>query len=104
MDMAIVAPESVSIQKLVMDGRLSREATRVYANASNSPARGRGYQGAQSGGGDFVDVTGLDAVGDAIRQYRGQEALPIPDAVGKAIRSLVREVLDGLPHGGFFAT
>ncbi|MBF0296720.1 MAG: hypothetical protein HQL96_16170 [Magnetococcales bacterium] len=103
MDMARVVPESVSIQKLVMDGRISREATKAYTGASNSPTRSRGYQGAQFGGGDFVDVTGLDAVGDAIRQYRGQEALPIPDAVGKAIRSLVREVLDGLPHGGLLA-
>lgn len=99
MEMALVAPESVSIQSLVMDGRVSKEA-RAYATASVSPARGRGGQDAIFPRVDVVDVSGLEAIGEAIRQYRGQEAIPIPEAVGRAIRSLVREVLDGLPHGG----
>ncbi|MBF0628840.1 MAG: hypothetical protein HQL91_11550 [Magnetococcales bacterium] len=99
MDMALVAPESASIQRSVMDGRVSGGAS-AFATARDLPARGRSTVNTSYQGGDVVDVAGLDAIGEAIRQFRGQEALPIPESVGKAIRSLVREVLDGLPHGG----
>ncbi|MBF0126208.1 MAG: hypothetical protein HQM02_03255 [Magnetococcales bacterium] len=101
--MALVAPESVSIQRLVMDGRISKEAT-AFSSAYASPTRSRGDLQTTATRGDLVDISGLEAIGEAIRQYRGQEALPIPESVGKAIRSLVQEVLDGLPRGGgFFA-
>ncbi|MBF0164920.1 MAG: hypothetical protein HQM01_10535 [Magnetococcales bacterium] len=94
-----MAPESASIQRTVMDGRVSGGAFALAA-AREIPARGRSGLGTTYNGGDVVDVAGLDAIGEAIRQFRGQEALPIPESVGKAIRSLVREVLDGLPRGG----
>ncbi|MBF0191569.1 MAG: hypothetical protein HQL99_10600 [Magnetococcales bacterium] len=97
--MALVAPESASIQRTVMDGRVSGGAAALMA-ARELQARGRSGVETPYHGGDVVDVAGLDAIGEAIRQFRGQEALPIPESVGKAIRSLVREVLDGLPHGG----
>ncbi|MBF0340682.1 MAG: hypothetical protein HQL95_06910 [Magnetococcales bacterium] len=97
--MALVAPESASIQRTVMDGRVSGGAAALAA-ARELSARGRSAVGTSYKGEDVVDVAGLDAIGEAIRQFRGQEALPIPESVGKAIRSLVREVLDGLPHGG----
>ncbi|MBF0428230.1 MAG: hypothetical protein HQL94_04850 [Magnetococcales bacterium] len=101
MDMALVAPESASIQRPVKDGRVSREA---LASAENqSTARGRSdVVGSFGRGRDWVDVSGLDAIGEAIKQYRGKEAMPIPESVGKAIRSLVREVFDGLPNGGAY--
>ncbi|MBF0272602.1 MAG: hypothetical protein HQL98_11135 [Magnetococcales bacterium] len=97
--MALIAPESASIQRTVMDGRVSGGASALLA-AREMPASGRGETKTAYKGGDVVDVAGLDAIGEAIRQFRGQEALPIPESVGKAIRSLVREVLDGLPQGG----
>lgn len=98
MDMAMVAPESVSIQRLVMDGRVSQGA--FASIAYNSSARGRSdVKTSYQPSGDLVDVSGMDAIKEAIRQYSGQEPLPIPESVGKAIRSLVQEVLDGLPRG-----
>ncbi|MEO5333503.1 MAG: hypothetical protein H7839_15935 [Magnetococcus sp. YQC-5] len=104
MDMALVAPESVSIQRLVMDGRVTRGAA-ASGSTYNSPARGRGdVQTSYRFGGDVVDVSGMEAIGEAIKQFRGQEPLPIPDSVGKAIRSLVREVLDGLPGRAVFTS
>lgn len=99
MDMALVSPESASIHRLVMDGRILKGMSGATA-AFDGPARGRGGIQSLSGRVDLVDVSGLEAIGEAIRQYRGQEALPIPESVGRAIRSLVQEVLDGLPHKG----
>lgn len=99
MDMAQVSPESASIQRTVKDGRVSGGVMTLAASQALS-ARGQSENGTTNRGRDVVDVAGLEAIGEAIRQFRGQEALPIPESVGKAIRSLVREVLDGLPHGG----
>ncbi|MBF0212429.1 MAG: hypothetical protein HQM00_02560 [Magnetococcales bacterium] len=94
-----MSPESASIQRTVMDGRVSGGASASVATQQLA-ARGRSENQTTQQRSDVVDVAGLDAIGEAIRQFRGQEALPIPESVGKAIRSLVREVLDGLPQGG----
>ncbi|MBF0614714.1 MAG: hypothetical protein G8237_13345 [Magnetococcales bacterium] len=98
--MALMTPESASIQRTVMDGRVSGGAL-AYAAARQPLARGQGEVGTTYQGEDVVDVAGLDAISEAVRQFRGQEALPIPESVGRAIRSLVREVLDGLPQGAW---
>ncbi len=48
---------------------------------------------------DVIDLVGLESVGEAFRSLNEQEPLPIPEPVGKAIRVLVKEVLQGLPGG-----
>ncbi len=99
MDMAMIAPESVSIQRLVMDGQISTGAL-ASKITFDTPARSRENVQTSKFGGDLVDLSGLEAMGEAIRQYRGnREPLRIPESVGRAIRTLVQEVLDGLPKG-----
>ena len=48
---------------------------------------------------DLVDLVGLESVGEAFRMLSSREPLPIPEPVGRAIRAMVKEVLEGLPGG-----
>ncbi|MBF0583752.1 MAG: hypothetical protein HQL80_05890 [Magnetococcales bacterium] len=49
---------------------------------------------------DAVDLLGLDTIDRAFKLLNEQDTIPVPEAVGRAIRTLVQQVLDELPGGG----
>lgn len=52
---------------------------------------------------DSVDAVSLESIGRVFKMLNEEEALAIPEPVGRAIKVLVKEVLEGLPSEGVFA-
>ncbi|MEO5339565.1 MAG: hypothetical protein H7837_03460 [Magnetococcus sp. MYC-9] len=63
------------------------------------PASADGQSRSVSGT-DSVDLASVGSIGKALKMLNEQESLPIPEAVGRAIRALVQEVLNKLPGSG----